>query len=211
MRRPRACSTTPPSAPRYLNRELSWLDFNERVLALAERRRRAAARAGQVPRHLQPEPRRVLPGPGGRASRSRCRPGSAPPRPTGAPPASSSSRCASGSRRSSSASSASSSTRSCPALAANGVRLLALGRPRRGRREVPGRDVRAADLPGAHAARRRPRPPVPLHLQPVAEPGGARSATRSPASGGSPGSRCRTCCPGSWSCPTASASCRSSR
>ena len=39
---------------RYLNRELSWLDFNARVLALAEDARRPAARAGQVPRDLQP-------------------------------------------------------------------------------------------------------------------------------------------------------------
>ena len=38
-----------------------------------------------------------------------------------------------------------------------------------------------------------------------------RRATRSPASAASPGSRCRRCCPGSWSCPTASGSCRSSR
>ena len=93
----------------------------------------------------------------------------------------------------------------------SGIRLLELGRARRRRREVPGRDVRAADLPGAHAARGRPRAPVPVHLEPVAQPRRARCATRSPASAASPGSRCRTSCPASWSCPTASGSCRSSR
>ena len=177
----------PAEPPRYLNRELSWLDFNARVLALADDDAVPAARAGQVPRHLQPEPRRVLPGAGGRPEGPGGGRASAPPRPTAARPASSCSRSASGSRSSSRARSGSSSTRSCPALADDGIRLLELGRARRRRREVPRRDVRGADLPGAHAARRRPRPPVPLHLEPVAQPGRARSATRSPASAASPG------------------------
>ena len=40
--------TTVPPAPTLLNRELSWLDFNERVLALAADDIDAAARARQV-------------------------------------------------------------------------------------------------------------------------------------------------------------------
>ena len=52
--------TRSDDSPRVLNRELSWLDFNARVLALAEDLVAAAPRAHQVPRDLQPEPRRVL-------------------------------------------------------------------------------------------------------------------------------------------------------
>ena len=52
---------------RQLNRELSWLDFNARVLALADDDRGAAARTGEVLRHLLVQPRRVLPGAGGGA------------------------------------------------------------------------------------------------------------------------------------------------
>ena len=44
----------------YLNRELTWLAFNRRVLAEAEDAAEPAARAGQVPRHHGVEPRRVL-------------------------------------------------------------------------------------------------------------------------------------------------------
>ena len=47
---------------RFSNRELSWLAFNARVLALAEDDAPAAAGAGQVPGDLRQQPRRVLHG-----------------------------------------------------------------------------------------------------------------------------------------------------
>ena len=53
--------------------------------------------------------------------------------------------------------------------------LRRLGRPVRRRPRLPRRDVRRAHLPGAHAARGRPRAPVPVHLEPVAEPRGHRA------------------------------------
>ena len=66
-------------------------------LALAEDAAPAAARAGQVPRHLQPEPRRVLRGPGlGSHGAARRRPAHAP-RPTASTSSTSSARSGSGS------------------------------------------------------------------------------------------------------------------
>ena len=56
---------------RYLNRELSWLDFNARVLALAADTVAAVAGAGQVPGDLRVQPRRVLHGPGRRPEAAR--------------------------------------------------------------------------------------------------------------------------------------------
>jgi polyphosphate kinase len=38
---------------------------------------------------------------------------------------------------------------------------------------LDGRRVQPLDLPGPDPAGRRPRPPVPLHLQPLTQPGGA--------------------------------------
>ena len=95
-------------------------------------------------------------------------------------------------------------------LADVGIVFSTLARARRRRPRVPRRGVRAPDLPGAHAARRRSRAPVPVHLDlslnlaVVRRPGHRRAALR-------PGQGAVRCCPASWSCPTASGSCRSSR
>ena len=53
----------------FLNRELSWLDFNDRVLQLAEDESLPLMERVQVPGHLRHEPRRVLHGPRGRRAR----------------------------------------------------------------------------------------------------------------------------------------------
>ncbi len=53
----------------YINRELSWVDFNDRVLQLAEDADAAAARALQVRRDLRLQPRRVLHDPRRRPAR----------------------------------------------------------------------------------------------------------------------------------------------
>ena len=63
-----------------------------------------------------------------------------------------------------------------------------------------GRVLPQQDLPGADAARRRPGAPVPLHLRAVAQPRRARARRRRRRPSASPGSRCRTTCRGSWSC-----------
>ena len=57
-----------------------------------------------------------------------------------------------------------------PALDEAGVHIEALARPRAGRPRPGRRDLLDADLPGADAARGRPRAPVPLHLGAVAQP-----------------------------------------
>ena len=65
----------------YFGRELSWLDFNDRVLQLAEDPSHAAARARQDGGDLELEPRRVLPDPRrrrARPDRRRARPSPGP-------------------------------------------------------------------------------------------------------------------------------------
>ena len=56
-------------------------------------------------------------------------------------------------------------------------------RARRGASRRARRTLREGDLPGAHTARCGARPAVPLHLQPVAQPGRAGARSRHPSDG----------------------------
>ena len=73
-----------------------------------------------------------------------------------------------------------------PALAEHGIKIVSCEESGASAVEH-GAPLSPAHLPGADAARRRPRPPVPVHLQLVAEPDRAGSTTplstttRSPA------------------------------
>ena len=165
---------------RFLNRELSWLDFNARVLALAEDPKLPLLERAKFLAIFSAEPRRVLPGARRRASRSSSTPASARPPPTASTPSSSSapsaptptSCAAPGARRS--------RKEIAPALEDAGIRFATGTTSTDDDRSELGDGVRRPDLPGAHAARRRPRAPVPVHLEPVAEPRGhgPRPATR---------------------------------
>ena len=160
---------------RFINRELSWLAFDDRVLQLARRAGDPTAGAGQVLRHHDDQPRRVLPGPrrraqgpgrGGRRGADRRRAHGHPaverdqhPRPrAGRPP---------GAR--------------VPRRAGPGARRgrrghRRLGRPRRRGPQADDRALRAAHLPRPDPARRRPEPPLPVHLR--ARPLGGRDGRR---------------------------------
>ena len=59
-REPRRRPPDLSSSDLYFNRELSWIEFNARVLAARRGRAPAAARAGEVRRDLRVQPRRVL-------------------------------------------------------------------------------------------------------------------------------------------------------
>ena len=172
---------------RFTNRELSRLDFGARLLDLAEDDRRAPARAGEVHGDLLRDARRVLPGagvgaggPGGapavttrsddglrpaeqlRAIREPGRsagrpPGPDLPRPPGAP---------AGRRRG-------------PAVG--------LVVARRRRPALPGRRLPPGDVPGAHPPGRRHRATPSPTSRTCRSTWSSRWATRSPASGASPG------------------------
>ena len=161
--------------------------------AARARRRRAfaAARTGEVPGHLLRGPRRVLPGARGRAQGPGRRGLADPVRRRPAPE-----RGAAGHRRAGDRARRS---------AVGHLRRLGGAGPgarggaggglviaRRGGPAAPDRGVQSPDLPGAHALVGRPRPPLPLYLQPVAEShraGGRshqRGGTRGPGEGPSP-------------------------
>ena len=65
-----------------------------------------------------------------------------------------------------------------PALEQAGIRFSSWDDLDASDRSHLDRRVRGAHLPGAHAARRRPRAPVPLHLEPLAQPRDRRPRSR---------------------------------
>ena len=191
-------------SPRYLDRELSWLEFNARVLALAEnaslplleRAKFLAIFSSNLDEFFQV---RVSGLEGAARSRDPAdlagghRPGRAAQRD---PRARRGARDAARPRCS--------PRTSRPALQEAGVEFCDWDDLDDAARAAAHERVRRPHLPGAHSARRRPRAPVPVHLEPVAQPRGRRARRQRPASSASPASRCRRCSRASSRCPASS-------
>jgi polyphosphate kinase len=156
---------------RLLNRELSWLDFNDRVLSLAaepgipllERAKFCAICSANLDEFFQV---RVA------ALRDQIAAGiedadaRRPPRAAAGGDRRAVERLVDRQDRCSST--------SCCRPSQRGGQDRAMGRARRAERRR-WRVLRRADLPGAHAARRRPGSPVPVHLRPGAQHRGPRA------------------------------------
>ena len=200
----------PAVGVRYLNRELSFLDFVARVLALAEDPTvpllERAKFLAIVSEHLDEFFQVRVAGLHGAARRRA--PHHDPRRPRSRRPAPRDPRA--GRRALAEREADVFAKELVPALDEHGVGFAQWADLSDDDRAVPRQPVHGEHLPGAHAARGRSRAPVPVHLEPVAEPRGRRCATRRPARSASRGSRCRRCSPASSSSPTRSASCCSS-
>ena len=161
-----------PDASRFQTRELSWLEFNRRVLALAqdpslpllERVKFLAIFSGNLDEffqvrvallHAEYESRVKVTSPDG-------------PHPRGAAGRDPRAHARAVGRR------AGALPQGAAAGAGQGGRFdRRLERPRPRRPRPPGQGLRRPDLPGADAARGRPGPSLPLRLEPVLQPGGA--------------------------------------
>ena len=165
----------------YFNRELSWLQFNERVLELAEDAVDPAARAREVLRDLLVQPRRVLHGPRRRPARPDRRRDREAAAGRAHPERDDRARSGAVVARARRAPVAAASTTTCgPALAEHGIRIVRYAEVDAQGAPGPRRALPAPDLPGADAAGGRARASVPLHLQPLAVAGrdGARPRHR---------------------------------
>ena len=98
-----------------------------------------------------------------------------------------------------------------PALSAAGVVLSDWHALDERDRSHLGERVPPADLPDPDSARRGPGAPVPLHLQPLPQSAGAGGQSGDRGGAHRPGSRSRPCCPDWFRCPTARGSSPSSR
>ena len=162
----------------YYNRELSWLQFNERVLELAEdtaiplleRVKFCAIYSSNLDEFFMV---RVA------GLHDQIDAGIEKPLQDGRTPSETIDEIRAARARARRAAS-----RSClnhglrPALAEHGIRIVALRRGRPQGPQEPRRALPAPDLPGPDAARRRPRAAVPVHLQPVAVAGRDRARSR---------------------------------
>ena len=189
-----APAATEVPSPRFFDRELSWVEFNARVLELAADESVPAAGAAPLHRDLLVEPRRVLPGPRGRDARDRRRP----------------SRCASAGRASRPRASCSTgSARGSPSCSTPSAPCCGARSCRRSPRRASGSSgSRTATPPSGGGSRRRstarssrssPRsrsaPAGRSHTSRTCRCRSAvRRATPRAASGASPGSRCPRCC-----------------
>ena len=163
----------------YANRELSWLDFNERVLQLAEDPETPLMERVKFLAIYTLQPRRVHRWCAWPACTTRWTPASTPARPTASRPRETIERIGERTRELGARQSRQWEDEVRPALAEHGIRVLGCDELLRGGARARRPALPRADLPGAHARwPSGPGRPVPLHLEPVAEHRASGCATR---------------------------------
>ncbi len=162
------------ASTRYIDRELSWLEFNARVLALAEneslplleRAKFLAIFSSNLDEFFQVRVSGLT---------EQLEAGIRPTSEEGIDQLEQFERDPGPRRRARHPAGGRVHQRRAARAAGRGDRVLRLARPRRRRPRPDHERVRRTHLPGAHAARGRPRPSVPVHLESLAQPRGGRT------------------------------------